>query len=152
MVTAGSGAGPVSFQIRPIRRVTNEREGCSCCGVCRVCTCIKWGFVFSPLGIIKIAELVSFCLNVLSFHFNLLSFLNFFHVILNNLKKLYDMKKWEKLFFRNYFCLEFWLSLNYTSNYLFLLRLKFLLFKMLLQNRHRGGPKEKPGDKIMDWV
>jgi hypothetical protein len=97
MVTVGSGAGPVSFQIRPIRRVTNEREGCSCCGVCRVCTCIKWGFVFSPLGIIKIAELVSFCLNVLSFHFNLLSFLNFFHLSLNKenieVKNLYDMKK-----------------------------------------------------------
>ena len=54
----GSNGGPVSLQIRQVR-VQNERDGCNCCGVCRVCTCIKWAFIFSPLGAIKVAELVS---------------------------------------------------------------------------------------------
>ncbi len=55
---SAAGGGQVSLQIRQIR-VTNEREGISCCGVCRICTCIKWGFIFSPLGAIKVAEFVS---------------------------------------------------------------------------------------------
>ena len=54
----GSNGAPVSLQIRQVR-VQNERDGCNCCGVCRVCTCIKWAFIFSPLGAIKVAELVS---------------------------------------------------------------------------------------------
>ena len=51
-----SGIGQI--QIQRVQ-VNQDREGISCCGVCRVCTCIKWGFVFSPLGVIKLAEIVS---------------------------------------------------------------------------------------------
>jgi len=32
--------------------------GCELFGVCRICTCVKWGFLASPTGIIKCIILV----------------------------------------------------------------------------------------------
>jgi len=58
MAPSKSGSGVGQVQIHRVT-VNHDREGFSCCGVCRVCTCIKWGFVFSPLGVIKMTEIVS---------------------------------------------------------------------------------------------
>ena len=33
-------------------------DGFECCGFCRVCTCLRWGFLATPTGVIKGIELV----------------------------------------------------------------------------------------------
>ena len=32
--------------------------GCSICGICRVCTCLHYEFLKTPIGMLKLVELV----------------------------------------------------------------------------------------------
>ena len=34
------------------------KDGFSLCGVCRVCTCLKWSFLSTSVGVVKTLELV----------------------------------------------------------------------------------------------
>ena len=38
--------------------LAEEGRGCECCGVCRVCTCLRWGVLTTPTGIVKGCQLV----------------------------------------------------------------------------------------------
>ena len=33
-------------------------DGFECCGFCRVCTCLRWGFLATPTGVVKGIEMV----------------------------------------------------------------------------------------------
>ena len=60
--SSNRSAAPVV--VREIRVVNNnggsgDSNGFGCCGVCRVCTCLRWGFVATPTGIVKAVEAVS---------------------------------------------------------------------------------------------
>ena len=57
MAPLKSGIGQIQIQRL---NVTQSQDGVSCCGVCRICTCIKWRFAFTPLGIVKLLEIVSY--------------------------------------------------------------------------------------------
>ena len=54
-----SSTTPVVRQIQVRRTNTwTHKEGCDCCGVCRVCTCFKWGVIATPAGVLKATQFV----------------------------------------------------------------------------------------------
>ena len=35
-----------------------DEDGFECCGFCRICTCLRWGFLATPTGVLKAVEMV----------------------------------------------------------------------------------------------
>ena len=54
------GRSPVVIRqiVRRRRGDAEDGDGFECCGFCRVCTCLRWGFLTTPTGVVKSIELV----------------------------------------------------------------------------------------------
>ena len=57
------GRSPIVIRQMVRRRRADDQEsggddGFECCGFCRVCTCLRWGFLATPTGVLKAIEMV----------------------------------------------------------------------------------------------
>ena len=64
------GRGPIVIRQMVRRRRAHDGEesgsgddGFECCGFCRVCTCLRWGFLATPTGVVKAIEMVMATIN-----------------------------------------------------------------------------------------